>query len=77
LYRSSNDGPAWLGQHIYFAAYSELREIYPGFYGEAGVWQNQTLVVSFEIVQIGSITVGFGRDAVPGTVGEVFPNPAP
>jgi hypothetical protein len=64
--------PARLGQHIYFAAHAEFREIDSRFYREAGVRQNQALVVGFEIVQIGSIAVGLHGYAVPRPVGEVL-----
>ena len=75
LYRPGDDGPAWLGQHIHFAAHSELREIDSRFNGEASVRQNQTIVVSFQIVQIRPITMSFSRNAMPSPVSEVFSQP--
>src|SRR5882757_4911299 len=72
LYRSRHHSPAGLSQHIYLAAHSKFREIDSRFHGEAGVGQDQALVVGFEVVEVGSVAVGFGGDAMPRPMGEVL-----
>ncbi len=72
MYRSSDYSTAGLSQHIYLAAHSKFREVDAGFDGEAGVGQDQALVVGFEVVKIGSVAVSLGGDAVPRPMGEVL-----
>src|SRR5450631_891375 len=73
LYRSRHDGTAGLGQHVYFAAYSKIREVDARFHGEASVGPDQALVVGFEVVQVGPVAVSLGRDAVSRPMSEVLP----
>src|SRR5579859_4116291 len=71
LNRSCYDSPPRLRQHIDFAAHSKFREVDARFHGEAGVGQDQALVVSFEVVQVSSVAVGLGGDAMPRPMREV------
>ena len=55
-----------------FAAHTEFRKVDSRLHGEAGVGQNQAIVVGLEVVEIGSVAMGLGGDAVPGAMSEVF-----
>jgi len=64
-------GFAFAGDHVDFAAYAELAgEIEAGFDGEAGVGEDETLVVGLEIIKVRAVAVKFGADVVTGAVGE-------
>ena len=69
----------WLcrgGDHVDLAADAELRslrgEVDAGLDGEAGVGQDQALVVGFEVVEVGAAAVEFAADVVAGAMGEAL-----
>ena len=64
-------GFAFAGDHVDFAADAEFAgEVEAGFDGEAGVGQDEALVVGFEVVEMRAVAVDFGADVVAGAVGE-------
>ena len=68
-------GFSFAGDHVDFAADAEgisPGEVEAGFYGEAGVGQDEALVVGFEVVEMGSVAVELGAYVVAGAVGEEF-----
>jgi hypothetical protein len=59
------------GDHVNFAADAEFAgEIESGFDGEAGVGEDEALVVGFEIVEMRSAAMQVRGDAVAGAMGE-------
>jgi len=72
LHRPGDDGAAGFGDHVDFVANAEFAgEVDAGFDGEAGVGEEQALVVGFEVVEVGAVAVEFDRDVVAGAVGEL------
>src|ERR1019366_4928185 len=69
---SCDPGFAGGGEHVYFAADAELREIDAGLDGEAGVRQQAALVVGFKIVEVRAGAVNLMDDIVAGAMGEVL-----
>src|SRR5437764_13402346 len=73
-------GFACAGDHVDFAADAEgIRiaavgtwEIEAGFHGEAGVGEDEALVVGFEIVEVSAVSVELGADVVAGAMSEKF-----
>ena len=64
-------GFSFAGDHVDFAADAEFAgEVEAGFYGEAGVGEDEALVVGFEVVEVGPVAVDVGADVVAGAVGE-------
>ena len=71
LARAGDDCSIWIGNHVDLVADTELAgEVEAGLDGEAGVGQDEALVVSFEVVEVGSAAVEFGADVVAGAMGE-------
>ncbi len=65
-------GLALAGDHVDLVADTELAgEVEAGFDGEAGVGQDEALVVRLEVVEVGSVAVELGGDVVAGAVREV------
>ncbi len=72
---AGDPGFAGGGEHVDFAADSEFGEIDAGFDGEAGVGEDEALVVGFKVIQIRTGAVYLIADIVAGTVGEVLGKP--
>jgi hypothetical protein len=68
---AGDDGRAGAGDHVDFAADAELAgKVEAGFDGEAGVGQEEALVVGFEVVEVSAVAVDADGDVVAGAVGE-------
>src|SRR5258708_10120458 len=70
-------GFAFAGDHVELAANAEgigiaggAGEVEAGFDGEAGVGQDEALVVGFEVVEMCAVAVEDGADVVAGAMGE-------
>src|SRR6202008_4099883 len=59
-------------QHIYFAAYSKLRQVDAGLDREAGVGKNLPLIVNLQIVHVGPIRMDVGADGMSGAVNKII-----
>ncbi len=68
---AGDDGAGGEGDHVDLAAYAELAgEVDAGFDGEAGVGEEEALVVGFEVVEVGAVAVEDDGDVVAGAVGK-------
>ena len=58
MYAAGDLGFAFAGDHVDLAADAELAwEVEAGFDGEAGVGEDEALVVGFEVVEVGAVAV--------------------
>ena len=63
------------GEHVDFVADAEFSWVVEAwFYGEAGVGEEEAVVVGFEVVEVGSVAVEGDGYVVSGAVGEVVGN---
>ncbi len=68
---SCDFGFAFAGDHVDLAADAELAgKVEAGFDGEAGVGEDEALVVGLEVVEVGTIAVELRADVVSGAVSE-------
>src|SRR5664279_2387032 len=61
-------GFAVADHHVDFAAHAEVWQIDAGLDREAGVGQDQAVVLGLEIVEVGAVTVNLRRNGVPGAM---------
>jgi len=62
-------------QLVYFAAHPKLGQINSRLDGKTRIGQDAALVVNFQIIHVGAVSVDFGGDGVAGAVNEVISEP--
>src|SRR6185312_3717392 len=72
LYSSSHSGFSRSSHHVHFTANAKFRQIDSGLNGKTGVRKNQSLIVSFKIIEICAAAMDFCTDVMAGAMREVF-----
>src|SRR5665213_2737949 len=71
LYTPRHSGFSDARHHVHLAAHAKLREINSRLHGKAGVWQYQTLIMRFKIIQMRTVAVDLGGNVVTCAVGKI------